>query len=47
MIDMSAMKGIRADPARRTVRAQTGVKSKPCDSGSSTALGFSLQHPFH
>jgi len=26
MIDMSAMKGIRVDPARRTVRAQTGLK---------------------
>lgn len=26
MIDMSAMKGIRVDPVRRTVRAQTGVK---------------------
>ena len=25
MIDMSAMKGIRVDPARRTVRAQTGL----------------------
>ena len=26
MIDMSAMKGIRVDPAKRTVRAQTGLK---------------------
>ncbi len=26
MIDMSAMKGIRVDPSRRTVRAQTGLK---------------------
>ena len=26
MIDMSAMKGIRVDPARRTVHAQTGLK---------------------
>jgi FAD/FMN-containing dehydrogenase len=26
MIDMSAMKGIQVDPARRTVRAQTGLK---------------------
>ena len=26
MIDLSAMKGIRVDPTRRTVRAQTGVK---------------------
>jgi len=26
MIDLSAMKGIRVDPARKTVRAQTGVK---------------------
>jgi len=26
MIDVSAMKGIRVDPARRTVRAQTGLK---------------------
>jgi FAD/FMN-containing dehydrogenase len=26
MIDMSMMKGIRVDPVRRTVRAQTGVK---------------------
>src|SRR5579863_8901200 len=26
MIDLSAMKGIRVDPARRTVRAQTGLK---------------------
>src|SRR6201987_112263 len=26
MIDMSAMKGIRVDPLRRTVRAQTGLK---------------------
>lgn len=26
MIDMSDMKGIRVDPARRTVRAQTGLK---------------------
>jgi FAD binding domain len=26
MVDMSAMKGIRVDPARRTVRAQTGLK---------------------
>src|SRR6202008_5106571 len=26
MIDMSAMKGIRVDPARRTVPAQTGLK---------------------
>jgi FAD/FMN-containing dehydrogenase len=26
MIDLSAMKGIRVDPARQTVRAQTGVK---------------------
>jgi len=26
MIDMSAMKGIRVDPVRRTARAQTGVK---------------------
>ena len=26
MIDLSVMKGIRVDPARRTVRAQTGVK---------------------
>jgi FAD/FMN-containing dehydrogenase len=25
MIDMSGMKGIRVDPARRTVRAQTGL----------------------
>jgi FAD/FMN-containing dehydrogenase len=26
MIDLSAMKGIRVDPARRTVRAETGLK---------------------
>jgi FAD/FMN-containing dehydrogenase len=26
MIDMSTMKGIRVDPVRRTVRAETGVK---------------------
>ena len=26
MVDLSAMKGIRVDPARRTVRAQTGLK---------------------
>jgi len=26
MIDLSAMKGIRVDPRRRTVRAETGVK---------------------
>jgi FAD/FMN-containing dehydrogenase len=26
MIDLSAMKGIRVDPKRRTVRAQPGVK---------------------
>src|SRR5215469_2131692 len=26
MIDLSAMKGIRVDPTRRTVRAQPGVK---------------------
>jgi len=26
MVDLSAMKGIRVDPARRTVRAETGLK---------------------
>jgi len=32
MIDLSAMKGIRVDPARKTVRAQTGLTLGEFDS---------------
>src|SRR5579864_7655934 len=44
MIDMSGMKGIRVDPARRTVRAQTGLKLGEFDRetqafGLATTLG--------
>ncbi len=44
MIDMSAMKGIRVDPARRTVRAETGLKLGEFDRetqafGLATTLG--------
>ena len=44
MIDLSAMKGIRVDPARRTVRAETGLKLGEFDRetqafGLATTLG--------
>ncbi len=44
MIDLSAMKGIQVDPARRTVRAQTGLKLGEFDRetqafGLATTLG--------
>ena len=44
MIDLSAMKGIRVDPARKTARAQTGVKLGEFDRetqafGLATTLG--------
>jgi FAD binding domain-containing protein/berberine-like enzyme len=44
MVDLSAMKGIRVDPARRTVRAETGLKLGEFDRetqafGLATTLG--------
>jgi len=44
MIDLSALKGIRVDPARRTVRAETGLKLGEFDRetqafGLATTLG--------
>jgi FAD/FMN-containing dehydrogenase len=47
VIDLSAMKGIRVDPARRTVRAETGLKLGEFDRetqpfGLATTLGVVL-----